>query len=189
MTKHISMLIAHPDDEVIFGWPVLRNAKKIICCSSDLNNPERQWCRNRKLALQEIGQKVGAEVICLDYNSEFYKSNARDGSLWRLAGDILSLLGAEEVLYTHNPWGEYGHMDHILVNQIARASGKKLLFSDIILTAGWLPSLTRWPLTDPVARFTNELKFYEECKAIYDKNGCWTWSQGPVMEAAIYADC
>jgi hypothetical protein len=182
MTRHITMLIAHPDDEVIFGFPVLQNAKKIICCSSDLNNPERQWCRNRKLALEEIGQKVGAEVICLDYNSEFYRLPTRNGSLMRLANDILSLLEPEEVLFTHNPWGEYGHLDHVLVHQVASLSGKRLLFSDISLEAGWIPSGKRLSLAKVVGLFHNDLLFYNECKAIYDHFGCWTWSKPPIKE-------
>jgi len=188
MTRHITMLIAHPDDEIIFGFPVLQNAKKIICCSSDLNNPERAWCKDRKLALKEIGQKVGAEIICLDYNSEFYRLPTRDGSLMRLASDILSLLGPEEVLFTHNPWGEYGHLDHVLVHQVALLSGKRLLFSDISLEAGWIPSGKRRLSGKVVGCFGNDLQFYNECKAIYDSFGCWTWSKPPVMETRIYED-
>jgi len=188
MNRHITLLCAHPDDEVIFGWPVLQQAKKIICCSSDLNNPERAWCKDRKLALKEIGQKVGAEVICLDYNSEFYRLPTRDGSLMRLANDIFSLLEPEEVLFTHNPWGEYGHLDHVLVHQIARRSGKRLLYTDISLEAGWLPSLMYLPTMPPVGSFTNEQKFYAECKAIYDKWNCWTWSKPPIERTSVYED-
>lgn len=186
--RDITLLVAHPDDEVIFGWPVLQRAKRIICCSSDLNNPDRQWCKDRKKALYEIGSLLGISVDCLDYNSEFYKVDARKGELWKLSQDVLSLLQSAGSVFTHNPWGEYGHMDHILIHQVARASGKKLFYSDICVEAGWQPCIP-WPsLIKEVEFCTNDISFYERCKAIYERIGCWTWSKAPIINARIYAD-
>jgi hypothetical protein len=186
--RDITILIAHPDDEVIFGWPVLKEAKRIICCSSDLNNATRQWCKDRKKALQEIGAMTGAEIKCLDYDSEFYRVDARHGDLTQLAVNVLSLLQSAEFVYTHNPWGEYGHLDHILVHQIARASGKKLFYSDMCLDANWLPC-TPWPLLQQPEKFcVNDISFYESCKRVYGKYGCWTWSKDPIINARLYAD-
>lgn len=186
--KNITMLIAHPDDEVIFGWPMLKEVKKIICCSSDLNNPVRTWCKDRKKALQEVGNIVGAEVICLDYNSEFYRADARNGDLWKMTSEIMSLLQSVELIYTHNPWGEYGHLDHVLVHQIARASGKQLIYSDMCIEAGWLPCIPWQRLQSLVGSYTNDISFYERCKEIYLKYNYWTWSKDPIMKADLYAD-
>ena len=183
--KDATILIAHPDDETIFMWWALQQAKTIVCCSSDLNNPERQWCKDRKKALVEIGAMVGAEVRCLDYPSEFYKANARDGSLSRLVKEVLALLPERDIC-THNPWGEYGHLDHILVHQIARASGKRLIYSGMCIDAGWLPCTPWRSLPIPERYCVNDISFYEKCKAIYDKYGCWTWSKDPIMSARIY---
>jgi len=55
--------MAHPDDEIIFGWPVLKEAQKIIICSSDLNNPERAWCKDRKKALKDVCELLGKEMV------------------------------------------------------------------------------------------------------------------------------
>jgi LmbE family N-acetylglucosaminyl deacetylase len=186
--KDLTILIAHPDDEVIFGWPVLKHAKTIVCCSSDLNNPTRQWCRDRKKALQEVGAMTGAEVKCLDYDSEFYRADARRGDLARLAQDVLGLLPASGPIFTHNPWGEYGHMDHILVHQIARAAERPIMFSDMQLEAGWLPRAL-WMPRGPAAMMCEiDPEFYRRCKEIYDRYGCWTWSNPPIMSARVYAD-
>ena len=61
------IIMAHPDDEVIFGWMVLKEIDKILICSSDFNNPDRAWCKNRKLALQEVCKELKVECECLDY--------------------------------------------------------------------------------------------------------------------------
>jgi hypothetical protein len=184
----ITLLIAHPDDEVIFMWPFLQLAVRIVCCSSDANNPERAWCKYRKNALYEIASLIGAEVVCLDYDSEFYRVDARNGDLWKMSREVLSLLQSADCVFTHNPWGEYGHLDHILVHQIARASGKKLIYSDMCVEAGWLPC-TPWPSSRVPERFcVNDFSFYEKCKAIYERYGCWTWSKEPISTARIYAD-
>ncbi len=187
--KNLTLLIAHPDDEVIFMWPALKDVKTIVCCSSDLNNPDRQWCRDRKRALMEIGAMVGAEVRCLDYDSEFYRVDARGGDLRKLSQEVLSLIfQSPGPVFTHNLWGEYGHLDHILVHQIARESGKKLFYSDICVDAGWLPCTPRPSSRDPERLCVNDIPFYERCRAAYDKYGCWTWSKPPIMNARIYAD-
>ena len=37
----VVMVLAHPDDEIIFGWPIFQDddyEKEIIMCSSDFNN-------------------------------------------------------------------------------------------------------------------------------------------------------
>ncbi len=183
--KNITMLIAHPDDEVIFGWPVLQRAKRIVCCSSDLNNLERQWCKDRKLALKEICDMLGIELVCFDYNSEFYRINARAGELLQLQAQV-SIQCAGSILFSHNSWGEYGHLDHILVNQIALASGNTLLTTDICMDAGWL-HCTPVPQGNKVEGCEIDLDLYNRCKAIYDKYGCWTWSKEPITRCGLYA--
>jgi hypothetical protein len=186
--RDIVLLAAHCDDEVIFGWPVLQQVKRIICCSSDLNNPDRQWCKDRKKALQEVGVLVGAEVVCLDYDSEFYRLNTRQGGLWKMSQEVLKLLQSAECVYTHNPWGEYGNLDHILVHQIARMSQKNLIYSDMCIEAGWLPCTPWRSSLVPERSCVNDTSFYERCKGIYEKIGCWTWSKGPILRARIYED-
>lgn len=181
-------VFAHPDDEVIFGFPMLKQAKHIICCSNDINNPLRVWCKNRVQALYEIGKLIGAKITCFDYDSEFYRANVRDGSLNDLAEKITqSILETNAgMVFTHNEWGEYGHLDHILVHRIAKATGWKILVTDIAVDGGWFKVNNLYLKKDPLFTVENDLDFYNKCKAIYDKINCWTWSKEPVKSAGIY---
>jgi len=193
VSKNMVMLVAHPDDEVIFGWPVLKEAKRIICCSSDLHNPERAWCKDRLAALKEVGSLVDAEVFCLDYNSEFYRLSTRDGKLNEFVEEVLDLLRClipkyeDDIIFTHNSWGEYGNIDHILVNQIARLTDRKIITTDIAIDAGWF-KVENLFLKEEISKHTIDLNFYEKCKKIYDKYGCWTWSKDPITQAKLYED-
>ena len=41
----VLMVFAHPDDEIIFGWPIFQDPtieKELIMVKSDFNNPARQ---------------------------------------------------------------------------------------------------------------------------------------------------
>jgi len=193
VNKRINLLLAHPDDEVIFGWAVLKGAKRIICCSNDLNNPERAWCKDRNKALLEIGNLVGAEVVCLDNNSEFYRLPTRNGDLNSFVNNVMNVVNMivgdyhDNLIFTHNSWGEYGHLDHILVNQIAHLTKYDLITSDITLDAGWFEVDNNLiGRKNFISNHTIDLDFYNRCKKIYDKYGCWTWSKEPVKECNLY---
>ena len=181
--KDLTMIIAHPDDEVIFGSVVLKEAKRIVCIASDENNPNRQWCKDRKKALYEIGELVGAEVICFNYNSEFYRINARLKELIILEEKIKPYLTG--TIFTHNAWGEYGHLDHILINQIVRANYDRIWVTDICLFGDWF-TVKRFNQGKRVFNAEIGTGFYEKCKAIYDKYGCWTWDETKITEVGVY---
>ena len=65
----VVMVLAHPDDEIIFGWPIFQDddyEKEIIMCSTDFNNPVRQEYAHRKLLLQEVCDKYEIPLTCFD---------------------------------------------------------------------------------------------------------------------------
>ena len=172
------IVMAHPDDEVIFGWPVLKETNKILICSSDLDNPKRMWCKNRKIALMEVCSELGIKYECLNYNSEFYRLPTRDETLKRMANDIQRRVG--DKVFTHNPWGEYGHIDHIIINQIVPGH-----CSDILIDSNWLP-VRRHGLGRLIKKAEWDEAIYQKLKKIYVRHGCWTWNREPVREANIY---
>ena len=185
----IQLVMAHPDDEVIFGWPVLQKVGSILICSNDRNNSLRAWCRYRYQALQEVGELLGIEVKSLDYDSDFYKLNARDGSLKHWMNEVYANIRHDaEYIYTHNWMGEYGHLDHILVYLTMLKTGKKLITSDIHMESDWL-SFPEIPIDGrpgrAISKCVIDMEFYAKCKAIYDKHGVWTWNQPPVCHCDL----
>jgi len=163
--KDISIFCSHPDDEIIFFCSLLPFTKKIICCTSDIyntRNPKWDWTK-RKVALLELGQVLNIEIICLDNSSHF--SDEPDKELY--AQEILNIIKDEKILYTHNPWGEYGHVDHIFVNQIAKQSDIPLLMNDIRFGRTNIPLKEFLNENIFIDTFYTDKNLYEKCKNIY----------------------
>lgn len=199
--KDVTLLIAHPDDEALFAWPVLERVKRIVCASNDAFNPERAWCAERGECMRDVAKLLGCEIVMHSNNSEFYRSQTRNGALKLIASDLAYAIGNPLVLFTHNAWGEYGNLDHILCHHIARTvqawTGCQLLVSDIAQEINWLP-ITAWKqgaLVPAVSNCPDEYReehqidrdLFDRIKGIYDARGCWTWSWPPQERARVYS--
>ena len=191
--KDVTLLIAHPDDEALFLWPFLDRVKRIVCAVSDAENPERVWCRERVLCLREVAALLGAEMVCAGLNSEFYRLPTRNGHLKSEAERLIELTGDPGILATHNAWGEYGNIDHLLCHHIGRTvqarTGCELLVTDIAVTEhpAWLP-ITPWSQKErPLSSHDIDRPLYDRIKRIYDARGCWTWAWEPVERCRVYS--
>jgi hypothetical protein len=198
-------VLAHPDDEIIFGWPIMQEPaikKKLIICSSDLHNPLRKSVSHRKHSLEEVCKRLQiTDLTCLDYPSEFYHLESRRGSLSRFIEHVRDIIRdkmvneTKFVLYTHNILGEYGHMDHKLIHSIVLNLSTRMLYTDILLQSNWLPDKTSFSSLVTQLYFGKEnllkevslnLEWYTEFKTIYQLNGCWTWDKPPVTNCGVY---
>lgn len=200
----ILMVLAHPDDEVIFGWPILQGTRKgwpysvhqtsLLVCSSDRHNPDRQWCARRTEGLLALSEWLGIEVSFLDYNSEFYRLESRKGSLARFREEVEERIRENnpDICFTHNPFGEYGHMDHILVhNVVAGYFHRPVWYTDIVQASNWSRKVPRSQAARDrwFGRKVFEAELNEEWAAkaqeFYLKIGCWTWDRPIVRRASV----
>lgn len=191
---NLTILVAHPDDETIFFWYVLKHIKRIICCSNDLNPNlpksqvwEKSWDK-RQIAFEEIGKLLEIEVINLGYNSEFASLPKEEKE--KLSNKIYDLIKDEEMIVTHNSWGEYGHLDHILVHNIVKKRKKTILTSDIMLDNKFTKfiSFPKPEIKDYLEVTNDDLNFYEKCKQTYIKYEVWTWDNPPILKANCYLE-
>ena len=196
--KRVLMVLAHCDDELVCGWPILQNPavnKSLIIISSDRNNSTRQWCSHRKFVTQDLSKLLGINVCILDYDSDFYKLNHRNGGLARLEHNILKAVAnySFDYLFTHNPYGEYGHLDHIfLSNLMVRSIDTQLMISDITLRSDWTqvePQSARYAemfYRNLLETVDLDRSFYRKVMRFYETRGAWTWFQDPSDQARLF---
>ena len=213
------MVFAHPDDEVIFGWPILQNEqydKELIICASDLHNGARPYWSHRRYVLEALCEQLNIPVYCFDFNSGFYKYPARGQirkyqllslakqyfdkkkppALHKACEAILNEIGKREYdyIFTHNFWGEYGHLDHILINSLLFNNiSSPILISDIYIQNSYLVPLSQigHPLRNLLHEYIHSQhvvnrEFYDFCANIYERRKVWTWSSPPVASANLY---
>lgn len=192
------MVMAHPDDEIIFGWPIFQDKflkKELILCSSDANNPEREWCSHRKKVTEKICNKLEIPLTVLDYPSEFYRYETRQETMSRVQDHIVDTIESKEFdyIFTHNVYGEYGHIDHKMVFDIVTMRvDYPIVFTDICMKTNW-PSIEKESRKIRSIYYNNKIqdckldkKLYEYCEKEYRDYGVWTWNNSPITECSLY---
>lgn len=208
-----AVVVAHPDDEALWLSSVLASSDRVVFCFGPLfERPDTSEARRKAvaalpltgivdLAIPESGagshidwvqpQATATGVrICDAAARARYESNYA-----RLIAALRAPLAGIEDVCTHNPWGEYGHTEHIQVYRAVAALQQELKFT---LWFSNYVSPTTWPLARAIG---NELRSAERrvlrpdralarrLMRIYRHYGAWTWKpdhRWPAREA-IYA--
>ena len=194
--------IAHADDEILWMYPYFQAAdieKHILLCSTDYNNPDRVWCKNRKFVLEKICNEMNIKLTCLDYPSSFYTTPSRPGTLKHMFDDMASNLKRLEdeikpdYIFTHNPYGEYGHLDHkLLFNMTTQVCDSPILITDIKIESNWplyqdnSKAIERLYYKNKVGNFRLNEKLFLYCKELYKQAGVWTWKRDISKECNVY---
>ena len=193
--KKILIIAAHPDDEVLWFSSILSQCKKVIVCYS--RSPEGS---GRKTVIDtfpldnvEFLDFQGEDSVYLtadwenpeetDYGLKLGKTNTNYISNFDKLTQILEpMLMGEKLVFTHNPWGEYGHEEHVQLYKVMRSLQKKLGFKMMVnsyvsnrtqvLMRRYMPYQCETNLmikTDKVVG--------ENLKALYLRHKCWTWNK------------
>ena len=196
----VTIVMAHPDDEILWGWPVFFDKtldRKLLMCSSDAKNPERAWCSHRKNPMIKLCELYDVEVECVDYNSSFYKTPSRYAPPPHLADvcyDIADRISKIETDYimTHNPVGEYGHFDHrLLFNLCLENSKVPILITDISMKSNWysyekVPDNLSIYYQNKISEHTLDTNEFTECAKYYKDENVWTWSREIPTQCSLY---
>ena len=177
--KKVLSILAHPDDEVIFGWPIFQrqDIDKYLLTISD-NAHWKKIGGNPLAALQEFcwGEEIKL-YDCLKIHANFYAVPAAQDfgniiepvQIIRYAIDNAIANIQPDYIFTHNPVGEYGHGSHEAIFKIVsqHEKVKNLLFTDICL------STDKYISTDGLSKFTKSI-FYRGSRwpCVLDRSYC-----------------
>lgn len=199
MINNAILVVAHPDDEVLWFSAVLRKVNKVLICFLDYEPIPHVGTARRKiiseypidnvnsLGLVEAGTfdsvdwnkpkeaSFGLETFFGDRASSTYQENFS-----ALCEKLRPVVADFENVITHNPWGEYGHPDHVQVYRVIRALkdefGFGLWFSNYCgdrsarLALKYISSLEGEEFTLPT-----DIEIATKLKRIYQEHECWSW--------------
>jgi LmbE family N-acetylglucosaminyl deacetylase len=194
------IVAAHPDDEALWFSSIIERVDAIVICFLDVES-RPEWSAGRRASLDEYPY---ANAGCLGVTeSEVFNGADWDaptatdyglriadrgrGSVDRYRKNFSELkallkdrLAGYANVYTHNPWGEYGHEEHVQVYRAVRDLRETLSF-DLWYSsyfsnksAGLMAScLARSPLTRQ--RRPTDAAAGTRLMELYRRHGCWTW--------------
>ena len=98
-----------------------------------------------------------------------------------LTAQLRPLLERGMNVFTHNPWGEYGHEDHIqmfrVLSQLRAEIGFKLWMSNYCTERSYTLAKTYFmPSPATPVRLPVDKAFCDKVADTYRRNDCWTWS-------------
>lgn len=194
----VLIVLAHCDDEIIHGWPVYQNpnlARTLLICGSDEMNEKRPWGKEGKRTMLELAHKNGVGACAYSYDCEFYRLETRNGAFAIFYNAIANAVNSTEydAIFTHNPHGEYGHIDHKLIFDIVFNNAKcPIWFTDIFTPSNWTKAkgisgrsrdmFYRKKLGHCVA----DEELIKKAEKLYRSRKCWTWDQPVVQECGLY---
>jgi LmbE family N-acetylglucosaminyl deacetylase len=123
-------------------------------------------------AVQAIDpRRVATESVARAYETNFHA----------LCATLEPRLRPDMNVFTHNPWGEYGHEEHIQVfqalNHLRDKIGFRLWMSNYC-TERALPLAMRYFANAPgdYIRLPTDKGFAQQVADVYREHGCWTWA-------------
>lgn len=189
------IIVAHPDDEILFFSSLIHKVEKIIVCfgpskdktvSTGREKLQRQYPLPiiQWLNMQESSTFLSANWktpeltdtgLKVSRNREKYRENFNT-----LVGKFKSILDNYDEIYTHNPWGEYGHEEHVSVfNAVCSAVGdrKKSIYVSSYISdrSSILFRIQKQRLASNIFVGKIPRDFCDKIKDLYIKTECWTW--------------
>jgi len=115
---HKLLIIAHPDDETLWGYYQLKENKgwKILCITNASNTTRVNELKNIAIYFDTALEIWNYQDSPIHYNMH--------PQLYKDIENEINKTNVKMVL-THNPLGEYGHIQHIKVSNVVLTVSKK----------------------------------------------------------------
>ncbi len=196
------LVVAHPDDEILWFSSILTHVDHIILCYlGELVNPPFGEQRRAVLDNYPLQDKMSClEIVSLglsrprnfdspqfsQFGIEF--TDDRDveprfiaqyqENYVHLKSKLASQLSGYDHVFTHNPWGEYGHEEHVqvyrVIQDLQKDMGFGLLYSNYCSTRTvHLTSI----LADrqEVGTWPSDPSIAQTIQDVYERTDTWTW--------------
>ncbi len=197
----MSVVVAHPDDEILWLSSVVASADRIVFCFGDpFGKPLMSAARRRAVAALPLTGLVDLKLpesgagFLVDWarvrptcaGVEIVEAGARaryEGNYAKLIRALRPLLIGCRDVYTHNPWGEYGHAEHIQVYRAVVALqaelGYVVWFSNYVGSASWplAQRLSATPCWTRRRKVRPDLATARGLMRIYRRHDAWTWKR------------
>ena len=219
ISENSILVVAHPDDEILWFSSILADVGHVaLCYLGELVNPSFGDQRRQVLADYPLQDKMSClELVSLglsrprnflnpqfsQYGIEFtddqgvdekfkehYKENYR-----LLRSKLADMLSGYQNVFTHNPWGEYGHEEHVqvyrVIQELQKDMGYNILFSNYCSTRTVHLATLLVDTCEVVSRTTDRaiaLKILE----VYERTNTWTWYDNwtwPAQETFFRKSC
>lgn len=116
------MVVAHPDDETIWGGEHLLNGKYVVVCITNGNN------RTRRKEFAAVMKQTDSIGLMLSFPDKTHgKRNNWKSCRKEIQQSIDTIVAQKDwaTIATHNFKGEYGHIHHKMTSAITTAAAKK----------------------------------------------------------------
>jgi LmbE family N-acetylglucosaminyl deacetylase len=197
----LAVVVAHPDDETLWLSSALAAAERLVFCFGDpFAKPRKAAARRHAVAalpfagiidlgLPESGARFAADwqhprptpagIAVTDAAARArYEANFP-----QLVAALRPVLAGCRTVATHNPWGEYGHTEHIQVYRaVATLQGElgyTMWFPNYVGTASWALARQsgRQPCWSASRAVAPDLVLVREAMRVYRRCGAWTWTR------------
>ena len=186
--KNYKIIVAHPDDEAIFFSSILKNASKVILCFTETQDSTVNIGRKHLKTQIPLKNYLFLDLKETDVfntanwnNPKKFNESLDEKSYLVLKNKLSKVIKYGDTIYTHNPWGEYGHEGHVQVFRAINDLQKKLNLT--IFVNGYvsnksynLMKLKEGLLSNDVQYKTINRDLCEKLKKIYISTFCWTWN-------------
>lgn len=193
------MVVAHPDDDILWMGSVIDKVGGVIFCfKDDPDNPETGAAREKTInayPLQDVSSLKLTEPPSWDkanwsrpeataYGIKLEKSRDSELRYRETHENLLHILRDRMAniknVFTHNPWGEYGHEDHVLVYRVLKNLQAEFHYD--LWFSNYCSNRSVKFMNHYISGFGAEyeclpvnLPLVNEIAEIYKRNGCWTW--------------
>jgi hypothetical protein len=198
MAERTALVACHPDDEILWFSSIIESVDKVIIALLDAPQiPHLLPGRLKMKALYPLKNLVWLDISGSEAGgkadwahpkaSEFgieLPLHPQPEKYARSFGEIKARLAVElqgvSKVFTHNPWGEYGHEEHIqvyrAVESLQAELGFEIWFSNYCSNNS-LPMMLSYVsgCQSKYERRPTQPQLSAKIMRLFQENNCWTW--------------